>query len=44
MKKFLAILLTGAFVVGALSGCGSKSGGDDKVIKVAASATPHAGS
>lgn len=42
MKKFLAILLTGAFVVGALSGCGSKSGGDDKVIKVAASATPHA--
>lgn len=42
MKKFLVILLTGAFVVGALSGCGSKSGGDDKVIKVAASATPHA--
>lgn len=42
MKKFLAILLTGTFVVGALSGCGSKSGGDDKVIKVAASATPHA--
>ena len=42
MKKFLAILLTGAFVEGALSGCGSKSGGDDKVIKVAASATPHA--
>ena len=42
MRKFLAILLTGAFVVGALSGCGSKSGGDDKVIKVAASATPHA--
>lgn len=41
MKKFLAVLLTGAFVVGALSGCGSK-GSDDKVIKVAASATPHA--
>lgn len=42
MKKFLAVLLTGAFVAGALSGCGSKAGGDDKVIKVAASATPHA--
>ena len=41
MKKFLAVLLTGAFVVSALSGCGSK-GADDKVIKVAASATPHA--
>lgn len=40
MKKFLAVLLTGAFVVGALSGCGKKA--DDKVIKVAASATPHA--
>ncbi len=41
MKKFLAVLLTGAIAVGALSACGSK-GGDDKVIKVAASATPHA--
>jgi len=41
MKKFLALLLTGAFAVGALSGCGA-GGGDDKVIKVAASATPHA--
>lgn len=41
MKKFLAVLLTGAFVAGALSGCGGKDA-DDKVIKVAASATPHA--
>lgn len=42
MKKFLAVLLTGAFLAGALSGCGSKADADDKVIKVAASATPHA--
>lgn len=41
MKKFLAVLLTGAFVASALSGCGNKDA-DDKVIKVAASATPHA--
>lgn len=42
MKKFLAVLLTGAFVAGALTGCGGKGGAGDKVIKVAASATPHA--
>lgn len=42
MKKILAVLLTGAFLVGALSGCGSKKGADDNVITVAASATPHA--
>lgn len=41
MKKFLAVLLTGAFAFGVLAGCGSK-GGADKVIKVAASSTPHA--
>lgn len=41
MKKFLAVLLTGAFVAAALSGCGA-GGGDEKVIRVAASATPHA--
>lgn len=41
MKKFLAVLLTGVVALGVLSGCGSKSG-DDKVIKVAASSTPHA--
>ncbi|MDE7250073.1 MAG: MetQ/NlpA family ABC transporter substrate-binding protein [Lachnospiraceae bacterium] len=40
MKKFLAVLLTGALVAGVLTGCGKKA--DDKVIKVAASATPHA--
>lgn len=42
MKKFLAVFLTGAFVAGALSGCGSKADAGEKVIKVAASATPHA--
>lgn len=41
MKKFLAVLLTGAIAAGVLTGCGGK-GADDKVIKVAASATPHA--
>ena len=41
MKKFLAVLLTGAIAAGVLPGCGGK-GADDKVIKVAASATPHA--
>lgn len=42
MKKFLAVLLTGVLAVGVLGGCGGKGGADDKVIKVAASATPHA--
>lgn len=41
MKKFLAVLLTGVLAVGVFGGCGGK-GADDKVIKVAASATPHA--
>ena len=41
MKKFLAVLLTGVLVAGVLTGCGGKKA-DDKVIKVAASATPHA--
>lgn len=41
MKKILALVLTGAFLVSTLSGCGAKEA-DDKVIKVAASATPHA--
>ena len=39
MKKFLAVLLTGAIAAGVLTG---GKGADDKVIKVAASATPHA--
>lgn len=42
MKKFLALLLTGVVAAGVLSGCGGKGSGDDKIIKVAASATPHA--
>lgn len=42
MKKFSALLLTGALAAGVLTGCGGKGGADDKVIKVAASATPHA--
>ena len=36
IKKLLALTLTGAFLVGALTGCG-KSGEDDKTITVAAS-------
>ena len=31
IKKLLALTLTGAFLVGALAGCG-KSGEDDKTI------------
>lgn len=42
MKKLLAVVLTGAFIVSALAGCGKSTSADDKVIKVAASATPHA--
>lgn len=42
MKKLLAVVLTDAFVVSALAGCGKSTSADDKVIKVAASATPHA--
>ena len=42
MKKLLAVVLTGAFVISALAGCGKSTSADDKVIKVAASATPHA--
>lgn len=42
MKKLLAVVLTGAFVVSALAGCGKSTSADDKVIKAAASATPHA--
>lgn len=51
MKKFGAFLLAGVLAIGALTGCGStdkkaeSSTGstDTQVIKVAASATPHAG-
>lgn len=34
MKKLLAVVLTGAFVVSALAGCGKSTSADDKVIKV----------
>ena len=47
MKKALAFLLTGVLALGTLAGCGgsdkkTEESGEDKVIKVAASATPHA--
>lgn len=44
MKRTLAVLLTGVLALGTLAGCGGsgKSAEEDKVIKVAASATPHA--
>lgn len=44
MKKFIAVTLLVALGVAQLTGCGAKSGAsaDDKVIKIAASATPHA--
>ena len=44
MKKTIAILMTGVLALSLLAGCGKKSGAgsDDKTIKVAASATPHA--
>ena len=44
MKKILALLLTGVLALGCLAGCGGSDSadGEDKVIKVAASATPHA--
>lgn len=41
-KKLFAITLTGAFLAGALSGCGKSESADSKTITVAASATPHA--
>lgn len=44
MKKIITLVATAALFVGALTGCGTKntSDADSKVIKVAASATPHA--
>lgn len=45
MKKVLALILAGALLLGTLTGCGAGGGtagsGDDKVIKVGASPTPH---
>lgn len=40
-KKILAATLTGVILASSLTGCG-KSKKDDKTIKIAASATPHA--
>ncbi len=40
-KKLVALLAVVTVVAGVLTGCGSKSA-DDKVIKIAASPTPHA--
>lgn len=40
-KRVLTCVVAAALAVSALTGCGSK-GGDDKTIKVAASAVPHA--
>lgn len=48
MKKLVAVGLTGVLLAGLLTGCGAKGGDakkgkeDSKVVKVAASATPHA--
>lgn len=48
MKKLVAVGLTGVLLAGLLAGCGAKGGDskkegeDSKVVKVAASATPHA--
>lgn len=43
MKKILTILLTGVLAIGCFTGCGSsKKETEEKVIRVAASATPHA--
>lgn len=40
-KRIVAAFLASLFVVGSLTGCGTKES-DDKTIKIAASATPHA--
>lgn len=42
MRKRLGIFLTGIILASCLAGCGSKEASEDKIIKVAASATPHA--
>lgn len=42
MKKTIALALALILAVCCLAGCGAKTGSDDKTIKVAASATPHA--
>lgn len=41
-KKLLSLALITTLAVGTLAGCGADKKADDKTIKVAASATPHA--
>ena len=41
-KKFLSLGLALALTISTLTGCGSSDSAESKVIKVAASATPHA--
>lgn len=41
-KKLVAVLVAGVLAVTSLAGCGKKADKNDKVIKIAASATPHA--
>ena len=41
-KRVLAIVLTGVLALASLTGCGKETGKEEKVIKIAASATPHA--
>ena len=42
MKKILVTAAALLVAVGTLTGCGDKKASEEKVIKVAASATPHA--
>ena len=40
-KRLFSLLLTASLTAGLLAGCGRSSAGNDKVIKIAASETPH---
>ena len=40
-KRLFSLLLTASLTSGLLAGCGRSSAGNDKVIKIAASETPH---
>ncbi len=40
-KRLFGLLLTASLTAGLLAGCGRSSAGNDKVIKIAASETPH---
>lgn len=41
-KRILALVAAGILAAGALTGCGANKAADSKVIKIAASPTPHA--